>query len=139
MGPVKNVQLLSGEWDICERRSKHLPYTSNKSSLCEGWMSPTNLGTNILANFALTSSGIGIFFFFLDTTVVNMWKLHSYEYLIIRTKILSHKFFQLRLTKVLASHHLRSRKCTSRFNRYVAFLHMPIWSHLRKVCCECNI
>jgi hypothetical protein len=79
-----------------------------------------------------------LLFFLLDTTVVNMWKLHTQQALILETRPLTHKSFQLRLAKVLASHHLRSRKCTSRFNRYDALLHMPMWSHLRKVCVECH-
>jgi hypothetical protein len=137
--PGKSVQWFTGEWDICERRLRHLQCTSNTLSSCEGWMSPTNLGANIFAKFALRSGGIDFFFSLLDTTVVNMWKLHSHQSLLLGTKTLSHKSFQLRLAKVLASHHLRSRNCTSRFNRHEALLHMPMWSHLRKVCCECHI
>jgi hypothetical protein len=65
-------------------------------------------------------------FFFLDTIVVNMWKLHSRRSSILETRPLSHKSFQLRLAKVLASYHVRSRKCTSRFNRHEGLLHMPM-------------
>lgn len=80
-----------------------------------------------------------LFFFLLDTTVVNTWKLHCAQSLTLGNRPLSHKSFQLRLAKVLASHHLRSRKCTSRYNRHVGLLHMPMWSPHRKVCCECRI
>ena len=79
-----------------------------------------------------------LLFFLLYTTVVNMWKLHTQQALILGTRPLIHKSCQLRLAKVLASHHLRSRKCTSRFNNHDTILHMPKWSHLRKICVECH-
>ena len=59
-----------------------------------------------------------LFFFLFDTTVVNTWKLHCKQYLTLGNRPLSHKSFQLRLAKVLALHHLRTRKCTSRYNRH---------------------
>lgn len=72
-------------------------------------------------------------FFLMDTTVVNIWKLHHHQSLSLGTKTLSYESFQLCLTKVWASHHLRSRKYTSPFNRHEAVLHMPMWNHLAKM------
>lgn len=62
MGPMKSVQLLRGMWDIYERRLRYFPCTFNRSSLCDEWMSPTNLKAKILVKFALTNDGIGFFF-----------------------------------------------------------------------------